>query len=50
MDTLEDRGIVGPQEGASQVRRVLDMGDTKETKIYKSDEPGKSRIHPNQNR
>ena len=40
MDTLEDRGIVSPQEGASQVRRVLDMGDTNETKIYKSDEPG----------
>ena len=39
MDTLEDRGIVSPQEGASQVRRVLDMGDTKDTKVYKSDEP-----------
>ncbi|MBV6397313.1 MAG: hypothetical protein HFACDABA_02923 [Anaerolineales bacterium] len=38
MDTLEDRGIVGPQEGASQMRRVLDMGD-QETKVYKSDEP-----------
>ena len=39
MDTLEDRGIVGPQEGTSQVRRVLDMGDVKDTKVYISDEP-----------
>jgi len=29
MDTLEERGIVGPQEGTSQVRRVLDMGEAK---------------------
>jgi S-DNA-T family DNA segregation ATPase FtsK/SpoIIIE len=29
MDTLEEKGIVGPQEGASQVRRVLDMGEAK---------------------
>jgi S-DNA-T family DNA segregation ATPase FtsK/SpoIIIE len=39
MDTLEEKGIVGPQEGASQLRRVLDMGDAKQTQVYKADEP-----------
>jgi S-DNA-T family DNA segregation ATPase FtsK/SpoIIIE len=39
MDVLEEKGIVGPQEGASQVRRVLDMGGTKQTQVYKTDEP-----------
>jgi S-DNA-T family DNA segregation ATPase FtsK/SpoIIIE len=28
MDTLEEKGIVAPPEGMSQVRRVLDDGPT----------------------
>ena len=39
MDTLEEKGIVGPQEGTSQVRRVLDMGEKKDAQVYKSEEP-----------
>jgi len=42
MDTLEERGIVAPPEGMSQVRRVLDAEETKETKdtkTYKAEEP-----------
>jgi S-DNA-T family DNA segregation ATPase FtsK/SpoIIIE len=27
IDTLEDRGIVGPQQTGSQVREVLDYGE-----------------------
>jgi S-DNA-T family DNA segregation ATPase FtsK/SpoIIIE len=30
IDTLEERGIVGPQQHGSQVREVLDFGDTEE--------------------
>jgi S-DNA-T family DNA segregation ATPase FtsK/SpoIIIE len=39
MDTLEEKGIVSPQEGASQVRRVLDMGETKPAPVPPSDAP-----------
>jgi S-DNA-T family DNA segregation ATPase FtsK/SpoIIIE len=39
MDVLEEKGIVGPQEGTSQVRRVLDMGGTMEKQVYKSEQP-----------
>ena len=45
MDTLEEKGIVGPQEGASQVRRVLDMGEVKPAQpvqVYKTEEPEKN--------
>jgi S-DNA-T family DNA segregation ATPase FtsK/SpoIIIE len=28
MDTMEDKKIVGPPEGATQMRQVLDYGDT----------------------
>ncbi|MHC1740653.1 MAG: DNA translocase FtsK 4TM domain-containing protein [Anaerolineaceae bacterium] len=32
IDTLEDRGIVGPQTATSQVREVLDYGETEDEK------------------
>ena len=37
MDTLEDKGIVAPPDGMSQVRRVIEVEDTKETQTYKSE-------------
>jgi S-DNA-T family DNA segregation ATPase FtsK/SpoIIIE len=33
IDTLEDRGIVGPQQSGSQVREVLDMGEQEESEV-----------------
>ncbi len=37
MDTLEEKGIVGPQEGASQVRRVLEVETKKDSQAYKAE-------------
>lgn len=37
MDTLEEKNIVGPPEGMSQVRRVIEVEDTKEKQTYKSE-------------
>ena len=37
MDTLEEKGIVAPPEGMSQVRRVLDVEEPKETQTYKAE-------------
>jgi S-DNA-T family DNA segregation ATPase FtsK/SpoIIIE len=37
MDTLEERGIVAAPEGMSQVRRVMDVEEPKETQIYKAE-------------
>jgi len=31
VDTLEEQGIIGPQQHGSQVREVLDYGDIEET-------------------
>jgi S-DNA-T family DNA segregation ATPase FtsK/SpoIIIE len=41
MDTLEERGIVAPPDGTSQVRRVIEPEEKKETQVYKSDAPQK---------
>ena len=35
MDTLEEKGIVAPPDGMSQVRRVIETEETKETKARK---------------
>ncbi len=37
MDTLEEKGIVAPPEGMSQVRRVMDVEEPKETQTYKAE-------------
>ena len=37
MDTLEEKGIVAPPEGMSQVRRVIEVEEPKETQTYKSE-------------
>jgi len=37
MDVMEERGIVGAPEGMSQVRRVMEIEETKETKAYKAE-------------
>ncbi len=37
MDTLEEKGIVAPPEGMSQVRRVIDVEEPKETQVHKTD-------------
>jgi DNA segregation ATPase FtsK/SpoIIIE, S-DNA-T family len=37
MDTLEEKGIVAPPEGMSQVRRVIDVEDTKEEQTHKTE-------------
>lgn len=39
MDTLEEKGIVAPPEGTSQVRRVIDPEETRETQAPKSESP-----------
>jgi DNA segregation ATPase FtsK/SpoIIIE, S-DNA-T family len=36
MDTLEERGIVAPPEGMSQVRRIIDVEESKEMQIDKA--------------
>ena len=36
MDTLEEKGIVAPPEGMSQVRRVIEVEEPKETQTYKA--------------
>ena len=38
IDTLEERGIVGPQQHGSQVREVLDFGDSEATEEGNEDE------------
>ena len=37
MDTLEEKGIVAAPEGMSQVRRVMDVEEPKETQTYKAE-------------
>jgi S-DNA-T family DNA segregation ATPase FtsK/SpoIIIE len=37
MDTLEEKGIVAPPDGMSQVRRVIETEDKKETQAYQSE-------------
>jgi hypothetical protein len=37
MDTLEEKGIVAPPEGMSQVRRVIEAEEPKETQTYKAE-------------
>jgi S-DNA-T family DNA segregation ATPase FtsK/SpoIIIE len=37
MDTLEEKGIVAPPEGMSQVRRVIEVEEPKATQTYKAE-------------
>ncbi len=37
MDTLEEKGIVAPPEGMSQVRRVIELEDKKEPQAHKNE-------------
>jgi S-DNA-T family DNA segregation ATPase FtsK/SpoIIIE len=37
MDSLEEKGIVAPPDGMSQVRRVIEAEDKKETQTYESE-------------
>jgi S-DNA-T family DNA segregation ATPase FtsK/SpoIIIE len=37
MDTLEEKGIVAPPEGMSQVRRVIEVEDKKEPQVPRNE-------------